>query len=254
MKIQYSVSMWNFYHYSNVPGPEQFIPMLHELGYGIELWSKWKEALDLFSAEGRQLIKPLTQGKTITLHTSGCNRTFETHKKQIDAAADFGAPVIVLHPEDVTFEDSGKVNVPLVKDAVAYAADRKVKLALENGPLSILQDAIEKTEGLGICIDVGHVYFTDDPMSKYLDVVKHRLFHLHIQEMLPDEEKQLPCTGPDHYIPGTGVIPADDWKLLIRTLHEINYDGVAVFEIQPRNPFQTALWAKRFMGNLLQDK
>jgi len=127
-----------------------------------------------------------------------------------------------------------------------------VKLALENGPLCVLQSAIEKIDGLGICLDVGHVYFTDDPMSKFLSVLKGRLIHLHIQEILPAEEKALPYTGADHYIPGSGAIPADDWRLLVQTLKEINYQGIAVFEIQPRNPFQTALWGKRFMTGILQ--
>jgi len=54
MKIQYSVSMWNYYHYANVPSPERFIPLLQEMGYGIELWPSWKEDNDLFDPVGRK--------------------------------------------------------------------------------------------------------------------------------------------------------------------------------------------------------
>lgn len=54
----------------------------------------------------------------------------------------------------------------------------------------------------------------------------------------------------DHYIPGTGGIPRADWELLARTLHEINYDGIAVFEVQPRRPLQTALLTRQLMQSL----
>ncbi len=124
MNIRYSISLWNFYHYANLPSLERFIPTIRELGYGIELWGTWKEENDLYDPVGRKRVKPLVQDMTVSLHTTGGNQTFERHQKQIDAAADFGAPVIVLHPEEVLMKDSEQINVSVMKDAVGMRQRR----------------------------------------------------------------------------------------------------------------------------------
>jgi sugar phosphate isomerase/epimerase len=53
-----------------------------------------------------------------------------------------------------------------------------------------------------------------------------------------------------HYALGTGGIPLQDWELLTATLQEIGFDGTAVFEIRPRNPYQTARLGQHFLENL----
>jgi sugar phosphate isomerase/epimerase len=252
MRIKYSVSLWNYSHYANVPSLERIITLLREQGYGIELWGSWRgDKKDLFDEVGRRGLKQVLQGMTVSLHTAGAN-TFDLHKKQIEAAADLGAEVVVLHPSDFVSRDNSNLDVSLACKAVAYASEHGVRLALENGQLPFLANAIEKVEGLGICLDVGHVYLTSDPMSKFLDALKERIIHLHIQDVLSEAEDGLPCTGKDHYIPGSGGIPDKDWNLFATTLGEINFQGIAVFEIQPRNPLQTALLGRTFMRELLE--
>ena len=124
-------------------------------------------------------------------------------------------------------------------------------MALENGPLAFLDQAISEVEDLRICLDIGHVYFTDEPLSTFLKVLKTRLVHLHIQDILPWEEAWLPHPGRDHYLPGTGGIPEEDWKLLAATLEEIDFQGTAVFEIRPRNPYQTAHLTSQFLSRFM---
>ena len=251
MHIKYSVSLWNYFHYSNVPSLERLITLLREQDYGIELWGSWREEKDLFDEVGRKRLKDILQGMKVSLHTAGAD-TFDLHKKQIDAAVDFGAEVVVLHRDDLVSKDNSNLDVHLTWQAVKYAAKHGVKIALENGELPFLVNAIEKVEGLGVCLDVGHVYFTSDPMSKFLYALKERIIHLHIQDILPKSESNLPHTDEDHYVPGTGGIPDADWKLVVRTLKEIDFQGIAVFEIRPRNPLQTALLGTNFMQKLLQ--
>jgi len=251
MRIKYSVSLWNYFHYASVPSLERIIMLLREQNYGIELWPSWKEEKDLFDEVGRKRLKYLLEGMEVTLHTGGGN-TFDLHQKQIDAAVDFGAEVIVLHPSNLVSRNNSNLDVQLTSRAVAYTGERGVKLALENGKLPFLASTIERVDGLGICLDVGHVYFTSDPMSKFLDVLKERIIHLHLQDILPKGEDNLPHTGKDHYMLGTGGIPDTDWQLLAATLKEINFQGIAVFEIQPRNPLQTALLGMDFMQELLE--
>ena len=191
MRIRYSVSLWNYSHYTHVPSLERIITLLREQDYGIELWGSWKETKDLFDEVGRKRLKHVLQGMTVSLHTAGAN-TFDLHKKQIDAAVDLGAEVVVLHSSDFVSNDNSDLDVQLACKAVAYASEHGVRLALENGQLPFLANAIEKVEGLGICLDVGHVYLTPHPMSKFLDTLKERIIHLHIQDVLTEAEPGLP--------------------------------------------------------------
>ena len=183
----------------------------------------------------------------ISFHTAGGN-DFAFHKKQIDAAADYGARVLVLHTDDLA-DKSSSLDVELGRKAVSYANGRGIDLALENGELSFLVDAVRNIEGLGICLDVGHIYSTSDPIEEFLQLLKHRVIHLHVHDVLKSQTNTVD-TFMEHYILGTGKIPRSDWDLLIRVLKEIDFDGMAVFEIAPRTPLQTALLARTFMEDL----
>ena len=251
MQIKFSVSLWTYYHYADVPSLERTITLLREQGYGIELWGTWKDEKDLYDEIGRKRLKNILQDISVSLHTAGAN-TLDLHKKQIDAAADLGAGIIVIHPDDILSGNKKDVDIELCRKAVAYATEHNVRLALENGELPFLIKALENVNGLDICLDVGHVYFTADPMKKFLDALKKRIIHLHIQDILPKTEPLVPHNFGDHYIPGTGGIPEMDWKLIATTLKEINFNGTAVFEIHPRDPFQTAFLGKNFIQNLLK--
>jgi len=252
MEINYAVSLWNVRHYANAPSLERSITFIRDQGYGVELWGQWQDEPDLYDPMGRQRLKHVVEGMKVSLHTAGAD-TFDLQKKHIDAASYLGAELIVLHPGDLAGGENSRPDLKRARDAVDYATDRDVKLALENGPLPFLVEAIENVDGLGICLDVGHVYFTAESLDKYLDALKHRLIHLHLQDILTQAETNLPATGKDHYLPGTGGIPSEDWQLLARTLKEIDFRGMAVFEIRPRNVFQTALLGTDFMRKLLDN-
>jgi sugar phosphate isomerase/epimerase len=251
VRISYSVSLWNYTHYADAPSLERICASLREYGYGIEVWPAWHDDKDLFDVPGRQRLKHALQGMPVTLHTTMEANTIDRHKKQIDAAAAAGAGLVVIHPTDLAPKGSSTLDVALARDAVAYGHENGVRLALENGRQAFLVEAANKVDGLGICLDVGHVYLHQETMSGFLNELKGRLIHLHIQELLSEVEmERLPGTMKDHYIPGTGSIPRADWELLVRTLREIDYDGMAVFEIQPRRPLQTALLARCFLNDL----
>ena len=248
MKITYAVSLWNYTHYSDSPSLERICASLREHGYGIEVWPDWHDEPDLFSEAGRLRLKAALQGMPVTLHTSMVANSFERHKKQIDAAKAVGAPLVVIHPSDLYTAGAKTLDVGLTREAVAYGMEQGVRLALENGQRSFLTNAAGKVDDLRICLDVGHVYLNHEKMSDFLAELGTKLIHLHIQELLSEVElAQLPTTMKDHYIPGTGTIPHDDWERIGRTLHDVSYSGALVFEIQPRRPLQTALLGKEFL-------
>ena len=81
--------------------------------------------------------------------------------------------------------------------------------------------------------------------------LKSHIVHLHLQDTLPPVEMGLPHALADHYMMGTGGILGEDWELLADTLLETGFDGTAVFDIRPRNPYQVAHLGERFFENLV---
>jgi len=250
MKITYSISLWNFYHYSRQPSLERVIQTVRQAGYGIEIWGAWGDELNLYDAVGRKRLATMTEGMTVSLHSNVAQKR-EQMLEHIDTAAAIGGRVIVLHPDDLAIaDDRKKPNLDYARWAVEYADRRGVRLALENGELGFLCETIEAVDGLGFCLDTGHPY-PGGSIADFLNALKHRLIHLHLQDILPQAEKNVPDAFGDHYILGTGGIPAADWQNLSHTLKEINFDGIGVFEIHPRNPLQTAFLGRGFIEGLV---
>jgi len=248
MAIRYSISLWNFTHYAKPLSLERIIDNVRQQGFGIELWPSHPGEEDLYDAIGRKRIKPWVKGMTVSLHTAGHVNNFEQHRKQIDAAVDYDAEVLVLHPENLCRAGETTLDVETCGRIVEYAQQGGVKLALENGPLAFLSNAIQQVPGLYICLDTGHVYLSGPgSMAEYLSVIKGRLVHMHAQDTASPRHKALPLAWLDHYAPGDGGIPSDDWASIRATLKEIDFNGIAVFEVHPRNPFELAHDAMRFV-------
>jgi sugar phosphate isomerase/epimerase len=251
MKIQYALSLWNFSHYAKTKTLEEELDRVRQMGYGIELWGYWREIKDLYAPLHRQRLKAALGDMPVSLHTAFAHSLPE-HQSQIDAAQDLGASVLVVHEDEFYQRQEPKLDTALCREVVAYAADRGVQMALENGQLAFLEQALEAVDGLRICLDVGHVYLVDPSMSDFMAALKTHIVHLHLQDILTPPEVGLPKAYADHYIPGTGGIPLADWELLASTLQSIDYHGTAVVEVRPRNPFQTALLGRRFFEDLIQ--
>ncbi|HKJ26115.1 MAG TPA: sugar phosphate isomerase/epimerase [Anaerolineales bacterium] len=248
--LKYAVSLWNYIHYYHVPVLGELFNSLRTHGYGVELWNAWRGELDLFDTATRNKIKPYLSGMQVSVHTDIGFNSKEFHTRQIDAAVDLGAKVLVLHSDNLYIDGSKQLDLPLTQYVVEYGSAGGLSVALENGQLPFLKYALEQIEGLDMCLDVGHVYLVDETMQDFMDTFKDRITHLHIQETLSFPERGLVGEGGiiiDHYTPGTGGIPQEDWALFLNTMDEVNFDGMAVFEVQPRNPLQTALLGKNFL-------
>lgn len=250
MRIQYAISLWNFSHYARVGSLEEELGQIRALGYGVELWRRWHGIQNLYSEPVRLRLKKALGDMPVSLHTA-LVYSFAEHTAQVDAAHDLGARVLVVHSDEFFADDRGTLDVALCRDVVAYAAERSVCIALENGQLPFLEQAITAVDGLRICLDVGHVYLTDVPMRDFLAALGSHIVHLHLQDILSPAEMDIPHAGADHYALGTGGIPSQDWELLTATLQKIGFEGTAVFEIRPRNPYQTARLGQRFLDRLL---
>ena len=252
MKVLYAISLWNYSHYPDTGTLEQELGAIRELGYGVELWAQWNDGPSLYDESERARLKAALDGMSVTMH-SAIVRRFDQHQAQIDAARDLGAGVLVVHSDEFYARDTRELDAALCRDVVAYAVERGVCIALENGRLPFLEEALAAVEDLRICLDVGHVYLTDETMQAFLAGLGGRIVHLHLQDILTPSEVGLPGAGADHYTPGTGGIPLEDWHLLVAHLQEVGFVGTAVFEIRPRNPYQTASLGRRFFDGLLTE-
>ena len=270
MDINWGLSLWNFFHHDyssfyrcegGLPELQDVLANMNQCGYrGVELWRHWKGE-DLFEPDMAKAVCDWCGGLRRSLHTQGV-RTIEEHQAQIDGAQRCGAELIVLHPQDICdFEnwreyrddvEPNRPDVSFTREIVAYAAERNVVLALENGALSFLVEAIENVEGLRICLDIGHIYIETvvKTMAECMEGIGSRLAHLHLQDIVSEPEKSLPGAGLDHYTPGTGAIAETEWRHLFRSLEDWRYTGLAIVETRPRNPFLQGAQALRFLQNM----
>lgn len=256
MKIQPAVSLWNFNHYRNTPEIEKILAALQKHNLGIELWNSWYGGQDLYHKSNWRKMKKALAEMPVSLHSEIGVNDRDFHLGQIEAAAEFGAQVLVVHADNLFYPEKKVLNIDLANDLVEYATTCGVTICLENGQLPILAGAIKKIPGLKICLDTGHVYLVRESMSDFMVELQIYIKHVHMQEILSENEQRLVGEQGiilDHYTPGSGGIPGEDWSLFFNSLKQNQYQGLAVFEIQPRNPLQTALLGEEFIQQYLEN-
>jgi len=137
-----------------------------------------------------------------------------------------------------------------IESYAQLASERGIQLALENGPIEILEEVmnfvvskkLEKT--IGICIDTGHasMHFKQDQdyVLKHLRTFKEHLLQLHIH----DNDGSV----DDHHIPGTGCVP---WHEVMQILGEKRDSLNFVCELKTEGaPIVAAKEAIKFISNL----
>ena len=205
-----------------------------------------------FNEENRDRLKKLLKGVPSSWHGGGPD-IFQ----EIDTASYVGSDVIVGHAGNFHLEGKNP-DFAFAKRVLDYAKGKNVTMVMENsaggGFLPDLKKAIEELDDLKICLDTGHIYVYDEPnasMKAYVDALKNRLHHLHLNDFLNHPVRDY--TGgsyPEHFIPGTGIMPREDWLYLFRALEEVNFRGAAVLEIRPRVPLETARETVKFFKAL----
>jgi sugar phosphate isomerase/epimerase len=243
MNIDYRISLWNYVHYASAPPLEEAIGEIRSLGFGAELWDRWRDETDLFGPGQRDRMRDLVTGMNVSMHTimpRGRPMTMDENRAQIDTAAFIGADTIVAHVTSLGIGGEAP-DYDAARDVIAYAGDRDVTIAVENGDAHAIERALPEVEGLRTCLDIGHVYNDGFTLPECLRIMGGRLVHLHLQDRLPHF---------DHYIPGTGIIPVEDWELLFGHLKAMDFDGAGVFELRPRRPDVSAREGKAFVESI----
>jgi sugar phosphate isomerase/epimerase len=260
MNMQYAMSLWNYWHYVYVSDQAQAAREIARFGFGVEAWYDPNMSEELADA--------LREASSVSVHATGSwmdawieesgKTRFDAFKMELDDCAAFNCRTLVLHASHIITKGSDhELDVDLASFLVDYGREVGIEIALENTleeqGLSYQWEAnaIDRIDGLKICLDTGHVYWTDYSMVEYLDAYKHRLVHLHVQDIACEREQPVTeIYGLDHLNPGSGGMGDQDWKLILDTLEEIDFDGMAVFEVRPRHPLQLGLLARDYLESL----
>lgn len=283
MNLRYGISLWNYTGLTlrsayNFPTLEQVIADIRDAGLGIEIYPYYFNERDLLGA-GLQRVKAALDGFTdVSLHAINAIDT-ATQRKQVDGIAALGGKVIVIHnaafitqqraaEEAYERAQSGSslavqqartiehYDLDRCRDLVEYAAAKDVYIALENGievgpDFANLKYFMDNVPGLKICMDTGHLNRpwdpnpTSYPMQEFLDLFRQHIVHLHVHD------SDRATENDDHFMPGQGKTTNEAWQLLGETLREVAFDGLAVFEIAPLPPLQSAVFGKAYLKPFL---
>ncbi|KAI0898186.1 xylose isomerase-like protein [Annulohypoxylon nitens] len=156
-------------------------------------------------------------------------------KNLVDMAAGLGAEVVTLVPCTVgklqpkaSPQDEWKWVVQGVREVALYAAEKKVRVAIEplnrfetylitnvSQVLRLIDDA--NVPNLGIAFDPFHMNIEEPDMIAALRRCGDKVFDFHLGEN-------------NRLSPGDGNL---DWPFIIKTLREIGYKGGLAFEAMP---------------------
>jgi sugar phosphate isomerase/epimerase len=179
-------------------------------------------------------------------------------KASIDMAAGLGAAVLTIvvggvHPGTKGTVESLRILADRVADLVPYAAERRVKLALEplnpvyagnRSCLTTVRDAVDICEmvdmpNLGLAVDVYHVWWDSDLDAQLQRAGKERIFGYHLCDWLADTQDVLLDRG----MMGDGVA---DLKAIRASVEGAGYAGPCEVEI-----FSANNWWQRDPGAVL---
>ena len=239
--IHLAGSTWGFFFNRKPeewPTIAEAIEQLTDSGFGVEVWTNrgWEEPW--VSPELSQEIKAAcARASHVSVHTRPENWQWNPHglSDEVELCALIGANALILHPSSLGLDDpfSSRPDFPGIMRLAAVAREQGVRLVLENTPdtmwaLDLALDKIGDDPGktnLGICIDVGHAYISQDagrePIKNYIERYKGQLVHLHLHDNFGDDDEHLPIKD--------GSI---DWQNLADTLKAVEYHGPAVLELQ----------------------
>lgn len=157
-------------------------------------------------------------------------------EKSIELARELGAKNITLHPDqpknctkkqaEEIFKNHIKYGLEIIdKDMFLLIENMPKKEFLYHSPLTMkkIVDSF-KNKQVGVTYDIGHAKVTNS--EKFLDfpkILKHRIKECHFSDYIKG--------NGDHHPLGSGEF---DFKKIIKELKKINFDGLIVMEILPK--------------------
>lgn len=254
--MKFAVSTWNYSGYLKAGFP--FTQVLDEIStrhLGVEFWLATLESEHISEYE-RNYREAFP---FVSCHTSQANSySDEILKNEIRLCARLGSRMLVVHPVslglaahtwDYSYEKPFDTAVfSRLEGYARLAADQGVLLALENGPMKVLEEVLDYMvkkklqDSFGICVDTGHasMHMDRDPENvlKHLRTFRDHLVQLHIHDNKGKTD--------DHIVPGTGRI---SWPEVLDMLGEKKQSLPFVFELKTQGaPMEAVSESIRFMS------
>jgi sugar phosphate isomerase/epimerase len=138
----------------------------------------------------------------------------------IDAAMSLDSQVVIIHPTVEFPIEETRARIQALRDSLSelipYAANRNVRLAIENLPsllsMQVFEAALDEYSELGVCYDSSHAQLSTNPFG-VLRRFRDRIITLHISDNLGQKD--------DHLLPFEGVIDWDEFALYARQLKHL---------------------------------
>ena len=236
-----SVSTWSYLvTYRAKADLTSAIEQIKADGFGIELWAKWGACPEEFDRERWPALKEMLGGcARVSVHAGEKDNILQ----DIELAAYMNAEVLVVHGSNLGLPVANDEPVEgwnKAEEVAAYARERDVAVAFENGPPAVMREAVKRL-GLGVCIDIGHAYLgqpdpRDRPALALLEEFGDSIIELHLADnhTVTDE----------HLMPGDGVA---DWPGICEWIHRTEFAGPCVLELDTPDPRESALITRRFI-------
>lgn len=162
--------------------------------------------------------------------------------ESVDFAQDIGADLVNLH---LYTEQGVEVFLERLAPVVSYAAERGVRIALENTPLTTPADfrdffaRLSQSEledrAVGMCLDIGHANLCEQTRNDFIRFLDELgpgvpIIHAHVHENYGDVDSHLPLfTGPAREHDG-GI------RAMIERFEQRGYQGALILEVWPQPP------------------
>jgi len=180
-----------------------------------------------------------------------------------------------------TIEENIELFKEIWPDIIAYAAERQVKIGIENCPMLFGRDQwpggqnlmcspaiyrklfeIIPSSNFGLNFDPSHYVWQGMDYIKTIRDFKERIFHIHFKDIKLYPEKLAECgvlAYPLDYmspkIPGLGDV---DWAAFVSALNDIRYSGDAVIEVEDKafegsseDILKSIRLSKRYLDNFI---
>ncbi len=155
--MAFSISTWNYLKpFGDKADFKDSLAQIRSQGFGAELWLDWYADPTLFQRSNWETVKELCNGLPgLSAHTGQIHKfSLPALVEEMDLCAFLGADPLVCHPRsfglDVGTWDLrsnlllSKEDKDLIGIILSEAAGRSLRLALENGPLDLLEQVLEE--------------------------------------------------------------------------------------------------------------
>lgn len=211
--------------------------ILNEIGYNfVEICLEESEVLKGEKdkvEEVKSLLKENNLKASISYHGDKVPlaKKIENTYKAIDFAGKLSVDTVIINSETV---EPGKEKeqfrdlVSRYQNFCKYAGEKNIKLAVEPEPDLVihgLKETLQLLEEvnspyLGVNLDIGHAYITDNDLNKVINELQDSLIYTHLEDISGKVHQ--------HLLPGEGDI---NFEELIKSLEDIEYEGPLVFDL-----------------------